>query len=116
MSNIITHQPWCTDHCPADGPTSPGQCCSTAVDVAPHVAVWLTRTEQGNRVIVDGPPAGVELTLHEAGELHAALAALRDAVLSTGDDDEARKRALQAGISRTRAYIEPATSPVVDTP
>jgi len=74
MNNIITHQPWCTDH-------SAGQCCTDAIDFAPHGAVWLTQTEQGTRVIVDGPPSGLALTADEAVELSDALRQLRDAAV-----------------------------------
>jgi hypothetical protein len=63
----VAHQSWCEDH-------TPGQCCTIAVDVAPHVAVWLTQTDQGPRVVVDGPPfSGMELTADEACELSDAL-------------------------------------------
>lgn len=72
MHNIITHQPWCQDH-------TPGQCCTIAIDVAPHVAVWLTQTDMGARVVVDGPPfSGLELTGDEALELSDAVRRLYD--------------------------------------
>ena len=78
MNTIITHQPWCDDHMPADI-GFPGQCCSKPIDVAPHAAVWLTQTEQGTRVIVDGPPSGLDLSIFEAIELHDAILQLREA-------------------------------------
>jgi hypothetical protein len=78
MSNIITHQPWCDDHVPADI-GFPGQCCSKPIDVAPHAVVWLTQTEQGTRIIVDGPPTGLDLSIDEAYDLHDAIGQLRDA-------------------------------------
>lgn len=70
MSNIITHQPWCQDH-------TPGQCTSEAIKVAPHAHVWLTQTEQGTRVIVDGPPSGLDLSIEESGDLSDAILELR---------------------------------------
>lgn len=72
MSNIITHQPWCQDH-------TSGQCCSEPIDVAPHADVWLTQLEQGTRLIVDGPPSGLELTIDEAGDLSDAIRLLHAA-------------------------------------
>lgn len=79
MDNIITHQPWCTDHEPADGSGFPGQCCTAAIDVAPHVAVWLTHTDMGTRVVVDGSPlSGIELNLDEVLDLSDAVRRLYD--------------------------------------
>ena len=70
MSTIITHQAWCQDH-------TSDQCCSEPIDVAPHAAVWLIQLEQGTRLIVDGPPSGLELTIDEAQDLSDAIRQLR---------------------------------------
>jgi hypothetical protein len=41
--------------------------------------VWLTQLEQGTRLIVDGPPSGLELTIDEAGDLSDAIRLLHAA-------------------------------------
>jgi hypothetical protein len=74
MNTTITHTPWCQDH-------TSGQCCSEPIDFAPHGDVWLTQLEQGTRLIVDGPPSGLELTIEQAYDLHDAIAQLREAAL-----------------------------------
>jgi len=72
MNTTITHTPWCQDH-------SAGQCCSEPIDFAPHGDVCLTQLEAGTRVIVDGPPSGLELTIEQAYDLHDAILQLREA-------------------------------------
>ena len=66
------HANWCADH-------QSGQCCSEPIDVAPHAAVWLTQTEEGTRIIVDGPPTGLDLSIDEALDLSDAIRLLHEA-------------------------------------
>jgi len=71
----VQHQPWCEDH-------TPGQCTGGAVDVAPSVAVWLTQTDLGTRLVVDGPMSGIELNLDEVLDLSDAVRRLYDVAVS----------------------------------